>query len=278
MNMEPSPTNSYRELKWTLISFLGYGLFYGISQVFGNATIPITFYIPELSKSVTVAVPIESWLSMFVTGAAFAILAMKIFIELYHSERSSIMVHVSPKNMNVIDGLFIFSVASYVLFNAVHEVIKFVGYMIDQLPVDVSSSPFATLYNYVYFYHEYFGHLFSIPLMIIFTIFAFGFLHEPPTRKLKWYAWLFLCAIGLGFGATWVEGWAEGECQVINAIYDLGLVIAIAIIFHKNRMKLTAHPLFCVLVVEALVFMAGVVIWGFLYGLLPYYPFFKEPP
>jgi quinol-cytochrome oxidoreductase complex cytochrome b subunit len=114
--------------------------------------------------------------------------------------------------------------------------------------------------------------------MIFFTVFAFGFLYEDPSPRLKWYVWLFVFAIGVGFGTTWVEGWAEGECQLINAIYDIGLLLAIVLVTRKHGVKIKDHPFFCILIVLCITFFIGVVIWGAVYGLLPYYPYFKEPP
>jgi len=275
--MEPR-VDTLREIKLLLAVFLGYGAFYGLSQVAGNATVSISFWIPELGKQVAVALPWESILSIFVTGAGFAILLVRIFDEIYLSERSSVKDRLSLRDRAILRDFFIFTVATYCLINAVHEVIKFVGYMLDGMALNLSIPANAALYYYIYWYHEYFGHLFSIPLMIFLTIFALPFIFEAPSRKLKWYAWLFLLSIGVGFGVTWVEGWAEGECQLVNAIYDIGLLVAIATLLVKKRIKLRDHPFVCVLAALAIAFIAGVIVWGMVYGLLPYYPFFREPP
>ncbi len=277
--METQSEHSLHELKMTLITFLGYGIFYGLSQIDSNATIPVTFYIPELSQMVTVDFPLESWLSIFIAGAAFAILLVKIFDQIYCAENSAVKQHLSKRALKILRDLFIFMVAAYCIFNAVHEVIKFVGYMLDTFPPSFMTNPgYANLYYYIYFYHEYFGHLFSIPLMVFFTIFMVGFLYEPASVKIAWYLWLFLLAIGIGFGATWVEGWAEGECQLINAIYDIGLLIGFGSYMKKKNIRLRDHPFFVVMLAEIIIYIIGVIIWGIYYGLLPYYPFFKEPP
>jgi phosphate/sulfate permease len=277
--MEGKPTGSAREFRLLLITFLGYGVFYGLSQIAGNATFPVTFWIPELNRQVTIGIPWESWLSIFITGAGFAVLLMRIFDEIFLSEKSVIKTRVDISTIRITRDMFLFTVALYVLGNAVHEVIKFVGYMLPSTPMDLSNQAYSNLYYYIYFYHEYFGHImFSIPLMIFLTIFAFAFVFEPPSRKLRWYEWLLIFGIGIGFGAVWVEGWAEGECQLVNAIYDIGLLVAIGIVAKKQKVALRSHPFICVVVVEAITFIIGVIIWGLVFGLLPYYPFFKEPP
>jgi len=277
--MEEKPTDSGREFRLLLITFLGYGLFYGLSQISGNATFPVTFWIPELNKQVTIGIPWESWLSIFITGAGFAVLLMKLFDEIFLSEKSTVKTRVTGSTIRITRDIFVFIVALYVLGNAVHEVIKFVGYMLPSTPIDLSNQAYANLYYYIYFYHEYFGHImFSIPLMIFLTIFAFAFIFEPPSRKLRWYEWLLIFGIGIGFGAVWVEGWAEGECQLVNAIYDIGLLVAIGIVVKKQKVALRSHPFVCAVAVEAISFIVGVIIWGLVFGLLPYYPFFKEPP
>src|SRR5271157_105682 len=204
--------------------------------------------------------------------------SLRVVDEIYRSERSAVKDHLSPRALAILRDFFVFTVAIYCLINAVHEVIKFVGYMLDSMVLNLSIPANATLYSYIYWYHEYFGHLFSIPLMIFFTIFALPFMFEAPSRKLKWYAWLFLIAIGAGFGATWVEGWAEGECQLVNAIYDIGLLVTITVLFIKKGVRLQDHPFVCVVVAEAITFIIGVIIWGLLFGMLSYYPFFREPP
>ncbi|HMF33385.1 MAG TPA: hypothetical protein VKK79_18310 [Candidatus Lokiarchaeia archaeon] len=275
---EDNRFDSLREVKLLLIVFLGYGVFYGISQVAGDSTVPISFWIPELGQQVTVAFPWESILSIFVTGAGFAILLVRVFDEIYMSPRSVVKDHLSPRARAMLRDFFIFTVAAYCLINAVHEVVKFVGYMLDGMALDLANPANANLYNYIYWYHEYFGHLFSIPLMIFFTVFALPFIFEAPSRNLTWYAWIFLIAIGVGFGATWVEGWAEGECQLVNALYDIGLLVAITVLLRKKGVSLRDHPFICVVAALTITFIIGVVVWGMVYGLLPYYPFFREPP
>jgi hypothetical protein len=279
LSMEGRPTGSGREFRLSLIVFLGYGVFYGLSQISGNATIPITFWIPELNRFATVGFPLESWLSIFITGAGFAVLLIRVFDEVFLSEKSIVKTRVTSRTIGITRDIFIFALALYVLGNAVHEVIKFVGYMLPNISMDFSNQVYANLYYYIYFYHEYFGHtMFSIPLMVFLTIFAFAFIFEPPSRKLRWYEWLLLFAIGMGFGVVWVEGWAEGECQLVNAIYDIGLLVVIGVMLKRQKAALRNHPFICVVVVEATTFIVGVIIWGLVFGLYPYYPFFKEPP
>ncbi|HMF33596.1 MAG TPA: hypothetical protein VKK79_19390 [Candidatus Lokiarchaeia archaeon] len=54
--------------------------------------------------------------------------------------------------------------------------------------------------------------------------------------------------------------------------------MAIFIVTRKHGVKIKDHPFFCLSIVLCITFIVGVVIWGAVYGLLPYYPYIKEPP
>ena len=263
-----------KTLVYTFILFVGYGLIQYIPT--GGLSIPIPVPFGELPPDYGMNwfnLPLSVFLDMVI--APPFILIMFYFIH-KSITASPISEKSAPgeKTRNLINHVLIWSGVVLVAGIIMHAVANWINGVLGN-PVP----PTQPIEIAVYWFDEVLGHK-----LIHFAVFAFligcvvlQFWHRkdselPIIQVIGIYFWA--SAIGVVWCLAAAEGQAAFDLMVIS-----GIIIPISLYYMKFRgLKLKENPFtHFVLVFMAAIIITGLV-YGFMTGWLPGYPFLQQPP
>ncbi|MBA7643414.1 hypothetical protein ES703_51139 [subsurface metagenome] len=278
MSINHINANSKKEFQLFLWFFMGYAMCYLITLLGDYFSITISYWISELDQEVSFVIPAQDLIEIFLMGPVFSVITWKVFKSIFLDEQILLKEKLSTKWITALEVIFFVSVCTMCLGNAIHKVVNDLNRRAFDVTKILSDPLYADLYYAIYFWDEIFGHMaLAVPLMILMSMFMGGLLFSPPSRDLKWFEWLFITLVGIGYGIVWFYGFAEGQATFVLLLINVGLVLFIVATKFKKKKCIRDHPFVWVVLIEALIFITCSIIWGLITGLKPYYPFFKQP-
>ncbi|MHA1797414.1 MAG: hypothetical protein ACTSVY_03105 [Candidatus Helarchaeota archaeon] len=266
------------EFQLFLLFFLGYSVCYLIPRIFDNVIIPVFYCISELQELVSFMISLSIFLEIFLTGPVFSIIAWMVFEKIFMKKNDKNHENLTPRTIFLLKVIFFLAIGTMCLGNAVHLVVNDLNNRAFDLTKILTDPNYADLYYSIYFWDELFGHMaLAVPLFVLLGIYAFGFYNEPPSRPLRWFEWLFVTLVGIGYGINWFYGFTEGQATFVIFIINIILTGMILSWQFKKKLTIKEHPFIYAILVEVIVFIICTIIWGVLTGIKPYYPFFYQP-
>ena len=221
---------SKKEFLCIIVFFLGYGVCYLGSGIGDFFTVTIRYWISELNQEVSFEVTARDLIEIFLAGPVFSISAWILFEKIFLDEKSASQEILSSRIITALKIIFFLAIGTMCIGNAVHIIVDDLNARAFNI-AEIQTNPlYADLYFTIYFWDEFFGHLaVFVPLFVLMGIFMGGLLLESPSRSLRWFEWLFITLIGIGYGIGWFHGFAEGQATFVICLINLFLIIFILV-------------------------------------------------
>ncbi|MHA1762734.1 MAG: hypothetical protein ACTSYC_03120 [Promethearchaeota archaeon] len=219
-------------------------------------------------------------MEIFLTGQVpvFSIFAWHIFEMIFLEPNSQAKKILGSKKVNILKIIYILAITTMCLGNAVHLIVNDLNNRAFNPALIASDSSYKELYFSIYFWDELFGHIaLSVPLLALLGIILIGLSKEIPSRPLNWVEWILITLVGVGYGTVWFYGFTEGQVTRVASIINLFLLLYILFNELKNPNFLKDHPFVWIVLIETIIFLSFAIIWCFIFGLKPYYPYFYQP-
>ncbi|MBD3353524.1 MAG: hypothetical protein GF364_18720 [Candidatus Lokiarchaeota archaeon] len=275
------------------IFFITWGICFGIGYLFSGFTFSISFWISEIDELVSVEFKVRDILDLLLINLVYPLFAIKTrnLVKLDsitsnnqtpHKKTDTILTSKFTKSDYVYYfflSVFIFGNTSHVLVNRISAMYRHMDY----------NNIFTELFHLTYFWDEYFGHL-----GIAIGIYGMAMLNfkkqiHLKCRKLRKDEWFWLWIFGIGFGPVFCGAMLEGQAVFPFLIFFISLLLIILVHIRKQRnkreeqkeksitaWKLSDHPIIFFYILMAVGFIAAAIVFGFIYGMKPYYPFFVQ--
>ncbi|MHA1294780.1 MAG: hypothetical protein ACTSQJ_19245 [Promethearchaeota archaeon] len=262
-----------------IIAMYGLAFAFGyIAQIIGNPKVNASFYISEQKKFAVYQIGLKDVLDLIFIGPIFTILSFFLIKRVLDDLKQCDF----PENK--VHFYYIIYLIAIVLFNYGNMIHITMNRLNAQIIENYSTE---AVYYSVYFLDEIIGHLFlTIGFFIIFTEISYlhtlslnkhhvqedfsEFLLKPGEKK---YNFIF----GIGLGVFTAFTYLEGQCAFVFLI--LNPIFCTLLIIYNNKkanLKIKDNSLIITFIIMTIAFAATVLIWGFITGFKPYYPFFYQ--
>lgn len=264
--------------KHSFLIIIAYGISFGLGYLtrLSNPPIEITFYISEQTKWVTYQLSLKDLLDLVFIGPIFTIFTFILIRRILNKFRERGI------SENKIVFAYIIYLLAIVLFNYGNITHVTMNRLNSQVIAEYSTTDF---YYAIYYLDEFIGHhLITLGFFIIFVenclLHTFNLgeglkssnMEPKLTRKEQNINYIF----GIGLGIATSFAYLEGQCAFLFLLLNPIVAAILIVISKKQGISLKKNSLVILFLIMTVVFSIIVILWGFIYGFKPYYPYFYQ--
>ncbi len=263
--------------KRSFLLVLSYGIAFGIGYLFRFGELTVWFYVSEQKKIASYQLGLKDFVDLLCIGPIFTIISFfaikRVFDELNQ-------VKFSKNKESICYIVYLIAIAVFNYGNMIHVTANRLN---SQVIDDYNTEAF---YYSIYFLDEFIGHLLiTIGFFVVFV--ELTFLHSITIKKreeskdtanfyMKDREPIFNCIFGVGLGAVTAEAYLEGQCAFLFLILNPLFSVILLLFAKKIKIDIRMNSLLMLFIIMTIIFTIFVVVWAFLFGIKPYYPFFYQ--
>lgn len=252
-----------------LLLFYGaFGICFGLPRLFSGRWVEVTFPMEEYGDLwTTVALSLKDLVDLVLIGPVFSLVAWRI----YQLAKAQAVV---PDHRARWDYLYVFNIALLNVGNTMHVIAN----RFNNWTHALGGLEETRLYGGLYFYDEFVSHpLIVLPVYGMALVLLHFQLREQMSYRLDWDRWLYIILMAVGFGIGCSLTMMEGQANPIFIVVNVGFLGWALWSLRRGKEYWLDRPVMLFVLLEAIAFLVTSLVYGLMFGVRPYYPFFRQP-